>query len=617
MVNQTGLALSETKPGQMVTAQTFTFVLSPNDLVQLMSTNGLRVSDVAGTYQVSSTLFHPLRSLPPFNDIDASATPQEKSIDVIRQWPKQLNWVQFNAMVNRLIQTWLEDYQAGAALSTAFLLARSLMLQPSALADTEDAQIADQAISLKFQCFLMQLLATATHQFDQFQFNYIQHYDIETGLPNQRFLLDILNRYSPVPESATTQENDVLSSEKIGILVIQLNINFDKTPQLNAISNQIVQAAVDVIEQHLNLDATLFRIGMFDFAIIVENLHFSAQLNLMAAKLAHAFETELPLENVTLILKPIFGGISSLESPISALSLFDNAKLALHHALVNDSRIEIYDKVISNMHQKTHQLEEAIITALQHNELEMFFQPIVTLPNTENPVERCVSAELLLRWISDEWPSVSPFRLIETIYKKGFGKVFIRWLINSACRHCAELLTQHQRSVLLTINLCTTDLLDEDLPELLSQSIALWDIPAENLVIEITETDILANEEKVSQVLNKVVALGCRLALDDFGTGYSSMARLRNMPVDLVKIDQSFVRNIATSNQDKEIVASILKLAHSLGKEVVAEGVEDPACLQLLRMMRCDKIQGYYYSKPLPFEAFATWLAAFEAKHAA
>lgn len=136
-------------------------------------------------------------------------------------------------------------------------------------------------------------------------------------------------------------------------------------------------------------------------------------------------------------------------------------------------------------------------------------------------------------------------------------------------------------------------------------------------MIEITETDILANEEKVSQVLNEIVALGCRLALDDFGTGYSSMARLRNMPVDLVKIDQSFVRNIATSNQDKEIVASILKLAHSLGKEVVAEGVEDPACLQLLRMMRCDKIQGYYYSKPLPFEAFATWLAAFEAKHSA
>ncbi|HNU66640.1 MAG TPA: GGDEF domain-containing protein [Methylotenera sp.] len=615
MANQSSLALTEAKPSQVATAPAFSFALSPNELVQLMNTYGLKASDVVGLYQVSSALFHPLRSLPPFNTMDAAEANHEKSIDVIRQWPKQLNWVQFNTMINRLLQKWLEDYQAGAALANAFVLARSLTLQTAEAIGTQDLQHADQTVSLKFQSFLMHLLATATHQFDAFQFNYIQHYDLETGLPNQRFLLDILNRYSPVTEAAVAQANDVLASEKIGILVIQLNINFDKTPQLNAISNQIVRAAVDVVEQHLSSDATLFRIGVFEFAIIVENLHFSAQLNLMAAKLAHAFETELPLENVTLILKPIFGGICSLEEPISALSLFDNAKLALHHALVNDSRIEIYDKVISNMHQKAHQLEEAIITALQHNELEMYFQPIVTLPNAENPVERCVSAELLLRWISEEWPSVSPFRLIETIYKKGFGKVFIRWLINSACRHCAELLSNHQRNVLLTINLCTTDLLDEDLPELLSQSIALWEIPAENLVMEITETDILANEEKVSQVLDQIVSLGCRLALDDFGTGYSSMARLRNMPVDLVKIDQSFVRNIATSNQDKEIVVSILKLAHSLGKEVVAEGVEDPACLQLLRMMKCDKIQGYYYSKPLPFEAFATWLAAFEATH--
>ena len=176
-------------------------------------------------------------------------------------------------------------------------------------------------------------------------------------------------------------------------------------------------------------------------------------------------------------------------------------------------------------------------------------------------------------------------------------------------------MSEHQRNMLLTINLCSTDLLDEDLPELLTQSIALWNIPAENLVIEITETDLLADEEKVAQVLDEIVSLGCKLALDDFGTGYSSMARLRNMPIHLVKIDQSFVRHIADSTEDREIVTSILKLAHSLGKEVVAEGVEDAACLQLLRMMKCDKIQGYFYSKPLAFEEFTMWLNTFELSH--
>lgn len=204
-------------------------------------------------------------------------------------------------------------------------------------------------------------------------------------------------------------------------------------------------------------------------------------------------------------------------------------------------------------------------------------------------------------------------RLIDTIYKKGFGKIFVRWLVNTACRRCAELMTEQQRRFSFNINLSSSDLLDEDLPELLTQSIALWKVPAENIVIEITETDLMVNEEKVLKVLDEVVALGFKIALDDFGTGYSSMARLRNMPVHLVKIDQSFVRHLVQSKEDKAIVQSILTLSHSLGKEVVAEGVEDIACLNILRELQCDKIQGYYYAKPMPFDDFMPWLIQFEA----
>jgi len=142
----------------------------------------------------------------------------------------------------------------------------------------------------------------------------------------------------------------------------------------------------------------------------------------------------------------------------------------------------------------------------------------------------------------------------------------------------------------------------------------LWNIPAESLTIEITENDILVDEVKVSHVLDKIVQLGCKLALDDFGTGYSSMARLRNMPIDIVKIDQSFVRNISSSTQDRAIVKSIIKLAHSLGKEVIAEGVEDLACLNILKEMSCEKIQGYYYGKPMSFEEFIAWLDTFKTK---
>ena len=172
----------------------------------------------------------------------------------------------------------------------------------------------------------------------------------------------------------------------------------------------------------------------------------------------------------------------------------------------------------------------------------------------------------------------------------------------------------HQRRVMLTINLCAADLLDEDLPELLAQSIALWEIPAQNLVMEVTESDVLIDEVKVAKVIANIEKLGFKFALDDFGTGYSSMARLRSMPIDIVKIDQSFVRNIATSYKDKNIVLSVVKLAHSLGKEVVAEGVEDLACLNVLKEMKCNKIQGYYYAKPMPFNEFVAWLNGFESE---
>ena len=341
------------------------------------------------------------------------------------------------------------------------------------------------------------------------------------------------------------------------------------------------------------------------------------QLNLITTKLLHAFETALPLENITLILSPYFGAISTFNIQTNAISLYEHARLALNQAIAKNEHIKIYDKNISSSFINSQLLDAAIIEALQQNELSLFLQPIVTINDKDSPnkiiiTEKCTSAEVLLRWQNQEWQSISPAGLLDVIYKKGFGRVFIRWLINNVCQRCAELASTYQHNISLTINLSSVDLLDSDLPELLSQSIALWSIPAESLTIEITENDILVDEVKVLHVLDQIVQLGCKLALDDFGTGYSSMARLRNMPINIVKIDQSFVRNISSSTQDKAIVKSIIKLAHSLGKQVIAEGVEDLECLNILKEMNCEKIQGYYYGKPMSFEEFIVWLNLFK-----
>jgi EAL domain-containing protein (putative c-di-GMP-specific phosphodiesterase class I) len=565
--------------------QGFTIELDANLLLQIMSSYDLKASDVIGDYSCNLRLYDQLIKTPPFNQ---GVVFLDNASQIISHWPEKLSWLQLNQQINNFLLAWLKDYKLGAKLDVAFLLVRSLDINSTK--------------KPFFHSLLIHLLARVTNQFDLYKASYVQHFNLESGLPNQELLMQFLKQRFNTLDGITTP-----NPENLGLILINLNVNFDEASQLISASSHLMSAATQTIQQHLSDDATLFNISATELAIIIDPLSSPTQISLIVSTLIHAFEFALPMENITLIIKPYFSGISTFNVQTNAISMYEHAKLALHHAIIKNERVKIYDKYISSSSMNSHLLDEAIIEAFQQNELAVYLQPIVSIAD-----EVCNSSEILLRWPSQEWQFISPVRLVETIYKKGFGKVFIRWLINNVCQRCAELMNVYQRNITLTLNLSATDLLDEDLAELLTQSIALWGISAGNLVIEITENDILVDEVKVAQVIDKIVLLGCKLALDDFGTGYSSMARLRNMPINLVKIDQSFVKNIATSPQDKAIVLSIVKLAHSLGKEVVAEGAEDLACVNILKEMKCEKIQGYYYAKPMSFDEFVSWLSLFD-----
>lgn len=569
----------------------FSVTSSPTLLLQRLNQHGLKATEVIGPYEVNAAVLTELAN--PLSPIS--------SIEIIKTWPVQLNWGQLIQAIEQLQTAWLDDYQSGSNFEVLFVLARCLTLR-----DIQNANVT----TLKLQSFLTHVLSSITHAFDHHQYHFIQHFDLETHLPNQQLLLNLLQQYNN-----QFQNNDVPEAMQLGILMINLNINFEEashhSQQLSAMSVDIINAAITVIKQHVNSRINIFRTSTQEIVLVAHQLKQAAQLQLIAVRLAHAFEEPLPLEHLTLILKPFFGGISSLQHQASPLAMLESAKIALHQAFFNDQQIEVHNNLITNGMLNQHQLDEEIIRALQENELDLYVQPLVSLNYQDtNTNEYCAGGEFLLRWQKAPRGYVSPTRLIDTIYKKGFGKVFTRWLIHTACRRCAELKKRGLFS--FTLNLSSHDLLDEDLPELLTQSIGLWDILASQIIIEITETDLLANEEIVDQVLKQIVALGFRLALDDFGTGYSSMARLRNMPVNLVKIDQSFVRNIVHSKEDRAIVQSILELAHSLGKEVVAEGVEDTQSLNILKEMKCNKIQGYHFAQPMAFEDFIPWLNEFE-----
>lgn len=229
-------------------------------------------------------------------------------------------------------------------------------------------------------------------------------------------------------------------------------------------------------------------------------------------------------------------------------------------------------------------------------------QPVVNIDNAN-----CVGAELLLRWPGGD-AGAYPSTIIEVLNKLGKGKLFTRWLINSACRYAADIKHEHDLKLYLTLNLRAEDLYDVELPHMLLQAIALWKIKPKDIILEVTENGVLEINETSNSVIAMLSQSGFKLALDDFGTGFSSLARLRAMPIDIIKIDQSFVRDITQSSDDYAIVESIAALASSLGKEVIAEGVEDKACLDLIKKMQIQKCQGYYFAKAMPFDDFIVWV---------
>ncbi len=180
-------------------------------------------------------------------------------------------------------------------------------------------------------------------------------------------------------------------------------------------------------------------------------------------------------------------------------------------------------------------------------------------------------------------------------------------VIETAIQQCRQWRTAGQE-ITIAINLSMWDLRDVTLPDTIRTLLHEYGIPASLLRVELTEGTVMTDINRTMEVLNRLIALGVRIAVDDFGTGYSSLAYLKRLPIDELKIDRSFVQHMPTNQADATIVRSTVALAHHLGLQVVAEGVEDESTWNLLAEFGCDMIQGYYVSRPLPAEEFERWL---------
>jgi diguanylate cyclase len=249
--------------------------------------------------------------------------------------------------------------------------------------------------------------------------------------------------------------------------------------------------------------------------------------------------------------------------------------------------------------ERLHELRQAI----EQDELTLHFQPKVDLTGG------LAGVEALVRWRHPQRGVVPPDQFIPLAEHTGLIKPLTRWVLEAALRQCRAWLAGG-REIPVAVNVSMHDLHDTGFPNTIAGLLASNGVPARCLRVEITECAIMADPARAQEVLERLRALGIGVAVDDFGTGYSSLAYLKRLPVDELKIDRSFVRHLAEDDNDRAIVRSTIGLAHDLGLNVVAEGVEDQAAWDLLGRFGCDLVQGYFVSRPLPAAELVHWLEA-------
>jgi EAL domain-containing protein (putative c-di-GMP-specific phosphodiesterase class I) len=247
-----------------------------------------------------------------------------------------------------------------------------------------------------------------------------------------------------------------------------------------------------------------------------------------------------------------------------------------------------------------------LLSALQREEIQLHFQPKISLPDGTP-----CGAEALVRWRHPELGYLAPDEFISAAEQAGTILHLTRYVLERAVKYCREWHDQNYE-LGIAVNLSARDLLDEYLPYFVLQILKEQNIEAQRLTLEITENSVMQNVNHAVNVLECLRDIGVKISIDDFGTGHSSLAQLRNIPLHELKIDRSFVSNILEEKQNEAIVRSTIDLAHNMGLEVCAEGVEDEDTLRYLSNIGCEQAQGYYFSKPVPSDYLIDWLQKYK-----
>lgn len=426
---------------------------------------------------------------------------------------------------------------------------------------------------------------------------FMAHHDELTGLPNRSLFMD---RLAGMMKRASRNKTSVAL----------LFMDLDRFKNINdtfghETGDTFLKMIADRLRRDIRNSDTVARFGGDEFAVLLELVNGVDDVVLVANKIMEMLALPFTINGHDFYATTSIG-ISLYPTDASeAITLLKHSDTAMYRAKeLGRNNYKFYSKDLSVRALERLNMETLIREALSHNEFELYYQPQFDLRS-----QRVVGLEALLRWNHPVDGLILPARFISVAEETGLIVPLGDWVLREACQQLYNWHRQGLPIVPVTVNLSGRQFVDRNLVELITSIVGELNIDPGFLELEITEGVMMHNPETATHTLRTLSDMGIHIAVDDFGTGYSSLSYLKRYPINTLKIDQSFVRDITTDPSDRSIVMAIIAMAHSMDLRVVAEGVETDDQLDFLKAHDCDVVQGFLFSLPLPGADIGEWLS--------
>jgi diguanylate cyclase (GGDEF)-like protein/PAS domain S-box-containing protein len=421
----------------------------------------------------------------------------------------------------------------------------------------------------------------------QQQVNYLAYYDALTGLPNRMLLHDRLN-------------NALAAAVRRGTSAALLFLDLDRFKIINdslghSFGDLLLQQVANRLKSEIRQNDTVARVGGDEFLIVLASVESVAEVEAIAVRIVNSVTGEFIIQGRSLSVTCSLGISMFPTHGKDGETLIKNADAAMYSAKEQGCNTHcFFTDAMNTLVTERLTLENSLRLSIERNELFLVYQPQVNIASG-----RVTGLEALVRWQHPEWGLVMPDRFIRVAENCGLITAIGEWVLRTACHQMKSWQNEGIVVVPVAVNVSAVQFRQEGFRELIREVLRETGLDPQYLELELTESILLSNADVMFDVLQDLKEMGLKLVVDDFGTGYSSLSYLRQYPVTKLKIDRSFISDVAVNPDDAAITTAIINMAKSLNLKVIAEGVEDEAQLSFLREHKCDEFQGYYFSRPL------------------